>query len=89
MKFTIETETENMINFLDITIMKERVGLTFDIYRKPTNTDCIIPHDSCHPTEHELAAVRYLTNIASTQSIKKKKKILSNIFYITINMKYQ
>jgi hypothetical protein len=43
MKFTIENETDNIIKFLDITIMKERGGLAFGTYRKPTTTDCIIP----------------------------------------------
>jgi hypothetical protein len=39
MKFAIEKEIENKINFLDITISKEQDKLTFDIYRKPTTTD--------------------------------------------------
>jgi len=33
-----------------------------DIYRKPTSTDVIITNDSCHPTEHKVAAIRYLHN---------------------------
>ena len=61
MKFTIEKERENTINFLDITIEKEQDKLIFDIYRKPTTTDSIIPCDSCHPNEHKMTAVRYLT----------------------------
>jgi len=60
MKFTIENETDNMVNVLGITIVKEYDGLMFDIYRKPTTTDCIIPYDSCHLIEYKLAAVRYL-----------------------------
>jgi hypothetical protein len=63
MKFTIEKESENMINSLDITVRKEQDKLKFEIYRKHTATDTIIPFDSCHPTEHKMAAVRYLTNI--------------------------
>ena len=66
MKFTMEKEKNNRINFLDITIVKEHNKLTFDIYRKPTTTDSIIPYDSCHPIEHKLAAVRYLTNRMNT-----------------------
>ena len=62
MKFIIEKDIENEIKFLDITIAKEQDKLTFDIYRKPTTTDSIISGDSCHPTEHKMAAVRYLTN---------------------------
>jgi hypothetical protein len=32
MKFTIESEMENKINFMDITIVKERDKLAFNIY---------------------------------------------------------
>jgi hypothetical protein len=46
MKFTIEKESENMINFLDITVRKEQDKLKFEIYRKHTTTDKIIPFDS-------------------------------------------
>jgi hypothetical protein len=51
-KFAIEKETNNQINFLDITITKNENLLSFNIYRKPTTTDTIIPNDSCHPPEH-------------------------------------
>ena len=36
--------------------------MTFDIYRKPTTSDAIIPNDSCHPPEHKLTAIRYFVN---------------------------
>jgi hypothetical protein len=48
-KFTMEDEKENKINFLDISISKEEDSISFSIYRKPTTTDTIIPNDSCHP----------------------------------------
>jgi imidazole glycerol phosphate synthase subunit HisF len=44
MKFTKEEETENEITFLDITISKEENNISFDIYRKPTTIDTIIPN---------------------------------------------
>ena len=46
MKFTIEEEKGSKINFLDITILKENDNLSFDIHRKPTATDTIIPSDT-------------------------------------------
>ena len=49
-KFTIEKETDNNINFLDISIQNKGNKLLFNIYRKPTATDTI-PHDSCHPLQ--------------------------------------
>jgi hypothetical protein len=84
MKFAIEKEIENKINFLDISIAKEQDKLTFDIYRKPTTTDSIIPGDSCHPTEHKMANVRYLINrmnkhYLSTTNKDKGRKIVKHI----------
>jgi hypothetical protein len=55
-KFTIEEEQHNSINFLDLTIHRKRTKLEFEIYRKPTYTDTIIPNDSCHPYEHKVAS---------------------------------
>ena len=56
-KFTLETEQENSINFLDLTILKTSNRLEFSIYRKPTQTDCIIPASSQHPLSHKHAAL--------------------------------
>jgi hypothetical protein len=41
-------ETNNKLNYLDITINNKHNTLTFNIYRKPTTTDLIIHNDSCH-----------------------------------------
>jgi hypothetical protein len=62
MNFTSEEEVDNNINFLDITISKINNNISFDIYRKPTTTDSIIPYDSCHPLEPKLASFRYTKN---------------------------
>jgi hypothetical protein len=48
MNFAWEKETGNKINFLDLTITKDNKNFSFDIYRKPTTTDILIPSDSCH-----------------------------------------
>jgi len=58
--FTAETETDNTINYLDISIQKTPHNLRTSIYRKPTFTDSIIPYTSNHPTEHKYTAVKYL-----------------------------
>jgi hypothetical protein len=49
LKFTAETESDNKINYLDITIHKTPIGWKTSIYRKPTFTDMIIPFSSNHP----------------------------------------
>jgi hypothetical protein len=49
-RFSIENEQHNSINFLDLTMHQKNMELEFEIYRKPTQTDIIIPNDSCHPS---------------------------------------
>ena len=44
-KFTMEEKAENKINLLDIAISKDDKIISFNIYRKPTATDTIIPND--------------------------------------------
>ena len=90
MKFTLEEEQNNRINFLDITITKNQEGLSFEIYRKPTATDILIPNDSCHPREHKTAAIRYYYNRMKTyqQTAENRQKDKDNIRQILTNNKY-
>jgi hypothetical protein len=60
LKFTAETETDNKINYLDITIHRTPTDWKISIYRKPTFTDTIIPYTSDHRTQHKFAAIRFL-----------------------------
>ena len=50
-KFTTETEANNKINYLHITIHKTPTNWMTSVYRKPTSTDTIIPYSSNHPTQ--------------------------------------
>jgi hypothetical protein len=61
-KFTMEKEINNKINFLDLSIEKAHNNLQLGIYRKPTATDLIIHYDSCHPYEHKNTAINFLIN---------------------------
>jgi hypothetical protein len=70
----MEKETQNRINYLDITITKEHNNLTFDIYCKPTTTDSIIHNDSCHPNEHKKSATNYLINRMNTYPLTQENK---------------
>jgi hypothetical protein len=44
-----------------------------DIYRKPTNTDVMIPKGSCHPREDKVAAIRYFHNRRKTYKLSPDK----------------
>jgi hypothetical protein len=84
--WAIEKETGDSINFLDITIHREENNFSIDIYRKPTYTGSIIPNDSCHPTEHKYAAIRYLHNRMknyqlSREKMDKESKITQDILH--------
>ena len=57
LSFTLEKEQNNSINFLDLTIIRENGSLSFDIYRKPTQTDLIIPVDSFHHISQKFSAL--------------------------------
>ena len=58
LKFTMEKEKNNTINFLDLTISKDFTNkqLRFNIYRKPTTTDIVIPNRSYTNTSHKHAS---------------------------------
>jgi hypothetical protein len=90
MTFTMEKEINNSINFIGITVHKTDHNISFNIYRKPTATDIIIPIDSWHPPEHRMAAVRYLANLMLTYPMNdtNKKKEYNTIKQILHNNKY-
>jgi hypothetical protein len=55
--FTVEYEENGNVNFLDLTIHRTNKDLSASIFRKPTATDIMIHHDSCHTIEHKLLGV--------------------------------
>jgi hypothetical protein len=65
-KFTIEEELNNNINFLDIFITRLPNQLSYSVHRKPTTTDTITPSTSCHPIQHKLYAIHHLINRRDT-----------------------
>jgi hypothetical protein len=74
LKFTIEKQQDNTINYLDLTILNHNGSLDCSIYRKPTATDTIIHSTSCHPYEHKRAAISYLTNRLNSYKLSEKSK---------------
>jgi hypothetical protein len=73
-KFSLETENDCNINFLDISINNRDNQLTFNIHRKPTTTNIIIPADSCHPPEQKHAAIKHLTNRMNSYKLNHTDK---------------
>jgi hypothetical protein len=71
LQFTIEKEKDSVINFLDVTIIRNPNNVQCGIYRKPTTTD-IIHSTSCHPTEHKMLVISYLIHRMNTHPIQNK-----------------
>jgi hypothetical protein len=71
LKFTAEQETNNQLNYLDITIHRTPTNWDFAIYRKPTFTDNIIPYGSNHPNQHKYATVRFLYDRLNTYNLQE------------------
>ena len=72
LQFTIETEHDNSINYLDLSINRTPHNIRIAIHRKPTFTDTIIPYSSNHPPQHKFAAVRYLYNRLHTYQLQQE-----------------
>lgn len=84
--FTLEIEQSQKLNFLDLTIFKNDNKLEFSIYRKPTQTDHLIPFHSNHPLQHKLAAfncyINRLLNIPlSKENYIREVNILKQLAY--------
>jgi hypothetical protein len=47
------------VSSFGLTVTKNNKNLLFTIYRKPTNTDNVIPKDVCHSLQQKQAALRY------------------------------
>ena len=73
----------------NISICKNR-NISFKVYRKSTDTDHVIPHDSNHLPEHKMSAINYLTNRLITQPLNDidKNKEHDTIRRILHNDKY-
>ena len=91
MKFTIEVEYNNELNFLDLTLIKRINKLRYKIYRKPTSTDMVIHASSYHPYVQKIAAFNSLTHRLATIPMERNDYIeeLNIIKHIAIVNGYQ
>lgn len=84
LKFTMEPEQTNKLNFLDLTLTKTNSKFDYSIYRKPTTTDQTIHSSSYHPQSHKLAAYnsmvhRLLSTPLSESNYIKEVNIIKHI----------
>ena len=85
--FTLELESDNNLKFMDLSITKRDNAVEFDIYRKPTQTDVIIPADSYHHHNHINSSINsYLNRCFTTPlSNNNREKEINTIRNIAIN----
>lgn len=64
LEFTLEMEQSQSINFLDLEITRNmnKRSVEFNIFRKPTATDTIIPKKSFTCEQHKMACFRFFFN---------------------------
>jgi hypothetical protein len=74
LEFTPTIEEKNRIGFLDLLITRQPSAIEIDIYRKPTATNTAINYTSNHPTEHKLAAYRYLFRRMTALPLSQEKE---------------
>ena len=62
--FTIETENNGQISFLDTLITRKNGAVTISVYRKPTHTDRYLDFNSHHELKHKISTASTLLNRA-------------------------
>jgi Reverse transcriptase (RNA-dependent DNA polymerase). len=99
-KFSIELGKKDTLPFLDLLISIDNNKASFNIYRKPTTTDLLIPYNSTAPLSHKLASFRFLFNrlhsvpMSNTNFTSELNTIfylakVNNYPYVTINNLHQ
>ena len=74
-RFTMETENDNRIAFLDSLVTREPEGkLHISVYRKPTHTDQYLAYDSHHPQSIKRGIVKCLHDRAKRIITKPEEK---------------
>jgi hypothetical protein len=62
LQFKATNEKDSTINFMELSITREKRKLDINIYRKPTTTDTTIHYKSNHPIQYKMAAYRFMLN---------------------------
>ncbi|XP_049945748.1 uncharacterized protein LOC126427904 isoform X2 [Schistocerca serialis cubense] len=89
--FTKELQNDKReLNFLDLTISIEDNSFHFNIFRKETYSDNVIPSDSTHPKAHKLAFFHSAIHrmVTTPLSPADQKKELNVIKAIAVNNGY-
>jgi hypothetical protein len=64
-QFTMETEANNKIPFLDVHVIRKQSSIITTVYRKPTHTGCYLNFHLNHPPHVKRGIIRSLYNRAT------------------------
>jgi hypothetical protein len=67
-KFTMETELEGILPFLDVKVINSNGRITTEVYRKKTDSGLYLQYDSNHPKPVKNGIVNTLLHRAGTHS---------------------
>ena len=81
--FTLETENNGQISFLDTLITRKNGTITIGVYRKTTHTDRYLDFNSHHVLKHKLSTASTLLNrainlLSTSEGVKKELNHVSN-----------
>ena len=75
--FTIETECNGKISFLDTLVSHRKGVIAVDVYRKPTHTDRYVDFNSHHDSQHKVSTASTLLhralNLLNSSEGKKRE----------------
>ena len=82
--FTIESEEDNKLHFLDVLLVQNENSLDFKIYRKPTNNNRYLLFFSSHACQVKIGLIISLTDhifrICSPKFIEEELLLLKEMF---------
>ena len=77
LKFTVEMEQNNSLNFLDVSVEKEGTGFFTNVYRKPTSTGQYIRWNSFSSKARKISLIKTL--VQREHMICSKTKLVSEL----------
>jgi len=93
LQFTPTFENNNTISFLELLVIRQPTQTEIYIFRKLTTTDTTFSYTSNHPTEHKMAAYRYLINrmlslpLSTERRIAKRQKKIPHLAQFVLELK--
>ena len=89
--FTIETECNGKLSFLDTLVFRRNGVIAVDVYRKPNHTDRYLDFNSHHDRQHEVSTASTLLHRAlNLPNFSEGKKLWSpTVIHLSVSKTYR